>query len=62
MNASKHSMLNQHRKQLYNLILFALLAFSLGRVDALINVPVSQKSSLNQFIEQDIHSYFDISY
>jgi hypothetical protein len=31
-------------------------------VDGLINVPVSQKSSLKSFIMNDTHAYFDISY
>lgn len=33
-----------------------------GAVDALINVPVSQKSFLKPFVINDTHAYFDISY
>jgi hypothetical protein len=35
---------------------------NLGQVDALINVPVSQRTFMKDFNMKDMHAYFDISY
>lgn len=48
-----------HRKLTYNLL---LVLATLWQADALINVPVSQTSHFKDYVFQDIHAYFDISY
>jgi hypothetical protein len=35
---------------------------NLGHVDGLINVPVSQRTYMKDFVLKDTHAYFDISY
>jgi hypothetical protein len=43
-------------------VILAIITFGAGQVQGLINVPVSQRSSLKKFIMEDTHAYFDISY
>jgi len=49
---------------MFNLLQLLVLVFmmNLGQVDALINVPVSQRTFMKDFNMKDMHAYFDISY